>query len=131
MFAEPHFGQNFLLPKALSIDFLKSHFCFHKLSSSLNLNSLACSPHNGQCCLGWSSLSYGHLVFGQVHEVMFTHHQKLSQSQTCICYQPCLMIDGGIVSFFRFLCFSTSLNLLILTTLPFSETQYSFIRFRW
>jgi hypothetical protein len=52
MFEEPRFGQNALLETiscflVLSIDFLKSHFCFHRLSSSLNLNSLACSPHNG------------------------------------------------------------------------------------
>src|SRR3972149_105436 len=42
MFVEPHFGQSFLLPKtfscflALSTDFLKSHFCFHRLSSELD-----------------------------------------------------------------------------------------------
>jgi hypothetical protein len=97
MFVEPHFGQNFLLPKtlscflALSTDLLKAHFCFHRLPSSLNLNSLACSPHNGQCCPGSSCLSYVHLVFGQVHQDMLTHHQKLDQSWTRVYYRPRLI----------------------------------------
>jgi len=137
MFVEPHFGQNFLLPKtlscflALSIDFLKSHFCFHRLPSSLNLNSLACSPHNGQCCPSWSCLSYVHLVFGHVHKGILTHHQKLNQSRTRAYYQPCLIIDGGVTSFLRCSCFLTPLNLLILTTPPSKATQYMLFRFRW
>jgi hypothetical protein len=104
MFVEPHFGQNFLLAKtsscflALSINFLKSHFCFHRLPSSLDLNSLACSPHNGQRCPSSSCLSYVHLVFGQVHQGIFTHHQKPNQSRTRAYHQPCLITDDGATS---------------------------------
>jgi len=78
MFVEPHFGQNFILPKTglyflvLSIDFLKPPFSFNRLPNSLNLNSLASFSHNGQCCPGCSCLSYVHLMFGQVHVGMIT-----------------------------------------------------------
>ena len=43
-----------------------------------------------------------HLVFGQVHEAMLTHHQKLNQSRTRSYHQPHLIIDGGVASFLRF-----------------------------
>jgi hypothetical protein len=137
MFGEPHLGQNLILLKALScllalsIDFLKPHFCFHRLPSSLYLNSLACSPHNGQGCPGWSCLSYTHLMFGQVHGDILTHHQKLNQSRTGAYYQPCLIVDGGVTSFLCFSCFLTPLNLLILTTPLSRATQYMLFRFRW
>jgi len=133
MFEEPHLGQYFILSKilscflALSIDFLKSHFSFHRLPSSLKSNSLASSPHNGQHCPGLSCLSYSHLVFGQVHEPMLTHHQKLNQPRTGACYQPCLIVDGGI-AFLRFSRFLTPLNLLILTSSPSRATQYALFR---
>ena len=121
MFVEPHFGQNFLLAKtsscflALSIDFLKSHFCFHRLPSSLDLNSLACSPHNGQCCPGWSCLSYVHLVFGQVHQGISTHHQKLNQSRTRAYYQPCLITDDGDTSSLKLLMLLKSFPPIMIT----------------
>src|SRR3990170_2880083 len=129
MFVEPHFGQCFILLKASScfldfiIDFLRLHFSFSRLLNSLKLNPLACSPHNGQYCPGWSCLSYVHLVFGHVHEGMFTHHSKLNQLRTHAYFQPCLMIDGGVASFLRFSCFLTPLNLWILTTLPSKAAQ--------
>ncbi len=118
MFVEPHFGQYFILLKAsscflaLSIDFLRLHFSFSRLLNSLKLNPLACSPHNGQCCPGWSCLSYVHLVFGQVHEGIFTHHPKPNQSRTHAYHQPCLIIDDGVTSsltlFMLFKSFSKS-----------------------
>jgi len=121
MFVEPHFGQNFILPKtsccflALSIDFLKSHFCFRRLPSSLNLNSLACSPHNGQCCPGWSCLSYVHLVFGQVHQGISTHHQKLNQSRTRAYHQPYLITDDGDISSLKLLMLLKSFPPIMIT----------------
>ena len=137
MFVEPHFGQYFFLLKASScfwdfiIDFLRLHFSFSRMVNSLKLKSSAFSPHNGQCCPGWSCLSYVHLVFGHVHEGMFTHHPKPNQSRTHAYYQPCLTIDGGVASFLCFSCFLTPLNLLILTTLPSKAAQYMLFRLRW
>ena len=78
MFAEPHFGQNFILPKTSScsfnfiVDFLRLHFSFNMSPNSVKLNPFASSPHRGQCCPGSSLLSYVHLEFGQVHEGIAT-----------------------------------------------------------
>ena len=96
MFVEPHFGQNFNLRKSrscslvFSIDFLKSSFNFSRLPNSLNLNSLASLPHNGQCCPSFSCLLYVHLVFRQVQIGMLRHLQdKLIVSNLFFFSQIC------------------------------------------
>ena len=57
--------------------------------------------------------------------------QKAELPCTGTSYQPCLIIEGTVPSFLRFLCFFAALNLLILTTLAFNSTQYVLFRCRW
>jgi hypothetical protein len=46
-----------------------------------------------------------HLVFGQVHQGIFTHHQKPNQSRTRAYHQPCLITDDGATHLLLFSCF--------------------------
>lgn len=56
-------------------------------------------------------------------------HEHRGEGRASI-YHPCLIVEGGTASFFRFGLFFASLNLLILTTPPSSATQYLLLR-RW